>query len=77
MKAKLPILPVAIAGTGDILPPGFIFRRKGPVVITVGDLISTSSYDSKSYDKLVLHVREQVGELQKKARKICKKISAL
>jgi 1-acyl-sn-glycerol-3-phosphate acyltransferase len=77
MKAKLPILPVAIAGTGDILPPGFIFRRKGPVVITVGDLISTSSYDSKSYDKLVLHVREQVDKLQKKARKICKKISAL
>ena len=70
-------MPVAIAGTSDILPPGFIFRKKGPIVIAVGDLIPTASYDVKSYDQLVLLVREQVGQLQKKARKICKKISTL
>lgn len=75
MKAKLPILPVAIAGTSDILPPGFIFRKKGPVAIAVGDLVPTSSYDLKSLDRLVEQVRDQVAVLQQKARKICQKIS--
>ena len=77
VKAKLPIIPVAIAGTGDILPPGFIFRKKGPVVIAVGDLVPTSSYNLKSADRLVSQVREQVGLLQKKAREICRKLPAL
>ncbi|MBN1474597.1 MAG: 1-acyl-sn-glycerol-3-phosphate acyltransferase [Syntrophaceae bacterium] len=77
LKTKLPILPIAIAGTKDILPPGFIFRRRGPVVIAVGDLIPADAYDSKSYKQLISLVRGQVEELQKKARKIYKKISAL
>lgn len=77
LKAKLPILPVGIAGTREILPPGFLFRKKGPIVIAVGDLIYTSSDDIKSYDELISLVREQVGKLQKKARQICKELAPL
>jgi 1-acyl-sn-glycerol-3-phosphate acyltransferase len=77
IRTSLPILPVAIAGTGEILPPGFLFRKKGPIVIAVGDLISTSSYVVKSYDELISLVRRQVAELQKKARQICKKLAPL
>jgi 1-acyl-sn-glycerol-3-phosphate acyltransferase len=72
IKAKLPILPIGIAGTGEILPPGFFIRQRGPVVITVGDLILTSSYDSNSTDELMAKVREQVINLQKKATRIRK-----
>ncbi len=75
LRAKLPILPIAIAGTSEILPPGFIFRKKGPIVIAVGDLVSTSSYNIKTCKELVSVVRDQVGALQKRARKICKKIA--
>ncbi|HDQ04997.1 MAG TPA: 1-acyl-sn-glycerol-3-phosphate acyltransferase [Deltaproteobacteria bacterium] len=77
LRTKLPILPIAITGTKDILPPGFIFRRKGPIVIAVGDLIPAAAYDSKSYKQLISLVRGQVEELQKKARKVYEKISTL
>lgn len=77
LRTKLPILSVAIAGTREILPPGFVFRKKGPIVVAVGDLISTSCYDVKSYDELISLVRDQIGKLQKKARRICKKIASI
>jgi len=76
MKAGLPIIPVAIAGTKDILPPGFIFRKKGPVVIAVGDLVPTGSYNLKTIDHLVSRVRQDIGALQKQARKLCAELSA-
>jgi 1-acyl-sn-glycerol-3-phosphate acyltransferase len=69
-KAKLPILPIGIAGTGEILPPGFLIREKGPVVIAVGDLIPSSVYENISLDELVSRVRAQVSELQEKAARI-------
>ena len=67
MKTKIPILPVAIAGTREILPSGCLFRKQGPIVLVLGDPIPTDSYDYKTRDALISLVREQVDLLQKKA----------
>jgi 1-acyl-sn-glycerol-3-phosphate acyltransferase len=74
MKTKIPILPVAIAGTREILPSGCLFRKKGPIVILVGDPVPTDSYDFKTQDELITLVREQVALLQKKAIQIRKEL---
>jgi 1-acyl-sn-glycerol-3-phosphate acyltransferase len=74
MKTKFPILPVAIAGTREILPSGCLFRRKGPIVLVVGDPIPTDSYNYKSQNELIAVVREQVDLLQKKAIQIRKEL---
>ena len=70
MKAKLPIMPIGIAGTGEILPRGILIREKGQVVIAVGDPIPASVYDLIPLEELVGRVRNQVLHLQKKASKI-------
>ena len=70
MKAKLPIMPIGIAGTGEILPHGLLIREKGPIVIAVGDLIPASVYELISLEELVDRVRNQVLYLQKKASQI-------
>jgi 1-acyl-sn-glycerol-3-phosphate acyltransferase len=74
MKTKFPILPVAIAGTREILPSGCLFRQKGPIVLVVGDPIPTNSYNYKSQNKLIAVVRERVDLLQKKAIQIRKEL---
>jgi 1-acyl-sn-glycerol-3-phosphate acyltransferase len=72
IKTKIPILPVAIAGTREILPSGCLFRKKGPIVLIVGDPVPTDSYNNKSQNELIAVVREQVDLLQKRAIKIHK-----
>ena len=74
IKTNLPIVPVAIAGTREILPSGFILREKSPIVIIVGDPVMTDSYDERNQDKLISLVREEVASLQKKAIQIRKEI---
>jgi 1-acyl-sn-glycerol-3-phosphate acyltransferase len=70
MKAKLPIMPIGIAGTGEMLPHGLLIREKGPIVIAVGDLIPASVYDLIPLEELVERVRNQVLSLQNKASQI-------
>ena len=74
MKTKLPILPVGIAGTREILPSGCLFRKQGPIVLAVGDPVLTNSYNFRTQDELISLVREQVALLQKKAIQIRKEL---
>jgi 1-acyl-sn-glycerol-3-phosphate acyltransferase len=74
MKTKFPILPVAIAGTREILPSGCLFRQKGPLVLVVGEPIPTDSYNYRSQNELIALVREQVDLLQKKAIQLRKEL---
>ena len=67
IKTKFPIVPVAIAGTRELLPSGCLFRTKGPIVLTVGDPIPTHTYNYKSQNELISLVRGQVALLQTKA----------
>lgn len=42
IRAGVPIVPIAISGTGSILPPGSYHLRPGPVEIRLGRPISTN-----------------------------------
>jgi 1-acyl-sn-glycerol-3-phosphate acyltransferase len=74
LKTKFPVLPVAVAGTREILPSGCLFHQKGPVVLVVGNPIATESYSYKSQNELIALTREQVDLLQKKAIQIRKEL---
>ena len=60
----LPILPVAVAGTYYVMPPGLIRLRKGPVVIEIGEPVPVAGFELK--DRAVL--RDQVFETVSKLR---------
>jgi 1-acyl-sn-glycerol-3-phosphate acyltransferase len=77
IKTKFPILPVAVAGTREILPSGCLFRQKGPVLLVVGDPIPTDSYSYKSQSELIALLRGEVDLLQKKAIQIRKELVSI
>ncbi len=60
----LPILPVAIAGTRHIWPPGFVRVRKGKVVLAIGEPIPVKGLDRADRDRL----RDQTCEAIAKMR---------
>jgi 1-acyl-sn-glycerol-3-phosphate acyltransferase len=60
----LPILPVAVAGSYYVMPPGLIRLRRGPVVLEIGEPVQVEGLVLK--DRAVL--RDQVRELVAKLR---------
>ena len=70
IKAKVPIFPAAIAGTKEILPPGWTNKGAGPVVVIFGAPIPTDQYSRGDKDKLLSLVYNQISELRQKAHQI-------
>ncbi|ADL69553.1 glycerol acyltransferase [Thermoanaerobacterium thermosaccharolyticum] len=54
VKAKVPVLPVAIIGTKNILPKGSIIPRTGKIIINVGCIINPAD-DIESMSCLVVN----------------------
>jgi len=65
---KLPILPVAVAGTFPIWPPGRVWLRPAPVVLEVGAPIGVEGYDAGDRNALRDETHRVVAELRKRAR---------
>ncbi len=63
LKAGLPILPIGIAGTYDVLPPGWWVRDSSPVCVVVGDPIETAGVAFEDRDELVARVRARMVAL--------------
>ncbi len=61
IKAGVPVVPVAIRGTREVLPIGSIYIRPGPVEMSVGKPIPTTGMTLKDVDRLAAEVREQVA----------------
>jgi len=70
IKAKVPIFPAAIAGTSEILPPGWVNHGMGPVVVVFGPPIPTDNYTLEDKDKLKDYVFNKISDLKKEAHKI-------
>ena len=64
LKAGVPIVPVAISGTHEILPKGKLFPRSGKVTISVGDPIETKDYTLKQKGELARRLQENVAALK-------------
>ena len=65
---RLPILPVAVAGSRRIWPPGGLRIRSGPVAIEVGAPIPVDGLEFADRKALRDQTREVVGKLRARAR---------
>jgi 1-acyl-sn-glycerol-3-phosphate acyltransferase len=63
IKAGVPVVPVAIVGTHQVLPKGRILVRPGRVEIRVGTPIATSEYTLKQKHELAERLQGKVSEL--------------
>lgn len=69
-KSGVPIIPAAIAGTREILPPGWWCCDRGPIVLIVGEPIDTSGYELDHKEALMSRVESEIMVLRERARKI-------
>jgi len=61
-RARVPILPVALDGTGDALPKrGFVLRGFHAIRVRVLDPIAPAQFAAMSVAKLTRHVRQRIG----------------
>jgi 1-acyl-sn-glycerol-3-phosphate acyltransferase len=63
IKSGVPVVPVAIIGTYEILPKGKLLMKPGKVLIRIGQPIETKSYGSKDKHQLAQALHDEVGKL--------------
>jgi 1-acyl-sn-glycerol-3-phosphate acyltransferase len=63
IKAGVPIVPLGLVGTRDVLPMGSNYVRGGPVVLNIGDPIPTTGMQLKDRTQLTETIARQVAEL--------------
>lgn len=63
IKAGVPVVPVAIVGTGRVLPKGRLLVRPGSVEIRVGAPIATNAYEVRQKQELAELLQARVAEL--------------
>src|SRR5210317_2573742 len=62
---NIPILPVVIAGTGDIWPRGSKFMKSGEAIIKTLEPIDISKYSKDNIEQLVLETQEKMKSVYK------------
>ena len=62
---NIPILPVVIAGTGDIWPRGSKFMKSGKAIINTLEPIDVSKYSKESNEQLVQDTQERMSKVYK------------
>ena len=65
IKSGVPLVPVAITGTYDILPKGHLLVHSGKVTIRAGRPIDTTGFKSKDKTELAALLQEAVAGLIK------------
>lgn len=63
IKAQVPVVPVAIRGTHEVLPMHGKIPRPGPVTLAIGDPIPTAGLTLKERDRLTAEVRERIAAM--------------
>lgn len=69
LKAGLPILPIALAGTFRVLKRGSLLITPGPVVMSVGNPIEIADRTVRDRDAVTRLARGQVEQLREEARR--------
>lgn len=57
VDSGVPIVPVIIHGTSNIIPKGHVMIRSAPVTMQILDPVDTSVYTRKTKDALLAHIR--------------------
>lgn len=68
IKSGAPIVPIGVAGTARVLPPGFWVKGRGQVAMVVGEPIATTGFTLETKDALMAQVHERVASLREEAR---------
>jgi 1-acyl-sn-glycerol-3-phosphate acyltransferase len=68
IKAGVPVVPVGLSGTREVLPMNSIVVRPGTVFVRVGDIIQTSAMKSHDRVQLTERLRDQIAELMQNAK---------
>jgi 1-acyl-sn-glycerol-3-phosphate acyltransferase len=63
LKSELPIVPMAIKGTFDVMPAGKMRIKSGPVTITLTPPIETAGVSVRDKDKLSQESRARIAKL--------------
>ncbi len=63
IKAKVEVVPMALAGTYEVLPMETFHIRPGPMQLVVGDPIPTGEYGLRDMDVLAARVQDAVEKL--------------
>jgi 1-acyl-sn-glycerol-3-phosphate acyltransferase len=63
IRAGVPIIPVALIGTHELLPIHTLEFHPVPVVLAVGEPIETSEYSIRQVDELTEVVRQSISHL--------------
>jgi len=69
VRSGLPLLPVGLAGTRQILPPDSLVMSPGRAVVCVGEPIEPSGADSRGRRDLTSRLREEIAGLREEARR--------
>lgn len=61
VRAGVPIVPVTIRGTSDLLPKGSLAPRPGRVDVIIGEPIDSREFGEKRIDELIDRTREAIA----------------
>ena len=64
IQGGLPVVPVAVLGTHEIMPKGTLRVRPGPIVIRVGEPIPSEGLSNEDRDSLMERTWRAVAELK-------------
>jgi 1-acyl-sn-glycerol-3-phosphate acyltransferase len=63
IKAGVPVVPVSIQGTREILPMNSVVVRPGQVRLQIGDAIPTAGLTLRDRERLTAEIRDRILEL--------------
>ncbi len=61
LATRLPIVPVASFGSGEVVPPGGLVVRPGRIEVTAGQAIDTKTWQPDEVDARIAEIRDAVG----------------
>ena len=63
IRAQVPVIPMALIGTYELMPMHTYHLTPRPLMLVVGEPISTAGYSSKNADALTRRVRDTIKEM--------------
>ena len=67
LRSGFPLLPVGIAGTRRVLPPGTLMMAPGRVGLSIGEPIAVAGRSARDRDEVTRQARQAIGDLREEA----------